>query len=222
MGRAKLENQSNLTGAVESGPVVLRSRTVKVIVRHSADCKDKNRGSEWRKCDCRKAIIIYEGGGSGANRRISAKTRSWEKAEQAAHDIRDSWDPDKVELKQLRAKKQREQVRVEKAVSLYIQDLITRLGDNGTVRMARSLFGHVDGDSNVKSNGRLFNWLDTLLPNERPVYIADFSPAHATAWRSSWDFNSDLTAANRWTMVKGFFQFCESQSWIADSPTRKL
>ena len=217
-----MEKSKDSTGVAESGPVLLRSRTVNVIVRHAKDCKDKAKGGDWRKCDCPKALLIYEGEGSGKNRRVSAKTRSWAKAEKAAQEILDLWDPEKVELKQLRAKKLREQVRIENAVGLYIQDLITRLGDNGTVAMVRSLFGHVDEKGNVVSNGRLFNWLDTLLPSERPVHIAEFSPSHITAWRSSWDFDSDLTAANRWVMVKGFFRFCESQSWVADSPARKL
>jgi integrase len=216
-----VENQ-NSAGVAESGPISLRSRTVNVIVRHSADCKDKAKGGDWRKCNCPKALLIYEGEGSGKNRRVSAKTRSWEKAESERQKILDSWDPEKVELKQLRAKKLREQVRVEDAVALYIKDQIRNLGDNGTVRMIRSLLGHVDEKGTVVSNGRLFNWLDTLLPDARPTYIAEFSPAHITAWRASWDFDSDLTAANRWRMVKGFFQFCEAQGWVADNPARKL
>ena len=27
------------------------TRTVKVMVRHSTDCKDKNQGSGWRRCE---------------------------------------------------------------------------------------------------------------------------------------------------------------------------
>jgi len=138
-----VENSNNSNGAGEPAPIILRARTVKVIVRHSADCKDKAKASEWRHCKCRKAIVIYAGGGSGTNKRVSAKTRSWEQAEKTAQEIRDSFDPEKVELKHLRAKKEREQVRIEEAVGLYIIDLITRLGDNGTVAMARSLFGRV-------------------------------------------------------------------------------
>jgi len=197
--------------------------TVSVITRHAKGCKDRKKGSDWKKCNCRKAILVYEGGGSGKNRRISAKTRSWEKAEKAAQEIRDSFDPDKVELKRLRAAKEREQKSIVDAVALYIADLIARLGDNGTVAMARSLFGHVDPESKaIVKNGRLFDWLDKLPATERPTYIADFSPALVTAWRSAWDFQSDLTTSNRWTMVKGFFRFCESQGWIEDTPTRKL
>ncbi|MFZ1139029.1 MAG: hypothetical protein WAN76_07620, partial [Candidatus Sulfotelmatobacter sp.] len=98
----------------------LVTRTVTVITRHSADCKDKDKGSNWSKCRCRKALLIYEGEGSGTNRRISAKTRSWEKAEKFAQEWRDRWDPEKQELKRLRAAKEAKQVRIEAAVALYI------------------------------------------------------------------------------------------------------
>jgi hypothetical protein len=87
---------------------------------------------------------VYEGQGSGKNRRVSAKTRSWEQAENRAQDIRDSWNPDKQELKRLRAEKERQQVRLEEAVALFLADQITRLGDNGTVRNSRSLLGHLN------------------------------------------------------------------------------
>jgi integrase/recombinase XerD len=123
-------------------------------------------------------------------------------------------------LKQLRAEKESKQVRIEEAVALYIADMIARLGDNGTVAMARSLFGHVDPDTKaVERNGRLFDWLDKQTP--RPVFIADLTPAHLTTWRTTWKFN-DQTARQRWGMVRGFFNFCEAQGWIGDSPARKL
>lgn len=197
--------------------------TVRVIVRHSADCKHKKKGTDFRGCDCRKSLLIYDGSGSGKNWRESAHTRSWARAEEAAQRKRDEFDPTKSELAKLRNKKDSEQKSIVEAVAIYLADMVARLGDNGTVSMARSLFGHVDPATNATvKNGHLFDWLDRLLPGERPTNIADITPAMLTAWRASWSFDSDLTAANRWTMVKGFFRFCEAQSWIADSPCRKL
>ena len=58
------------------------TRTVKVIVRHAAKCKDKDKGTEGPRCQCAKPLLIYEGD-KKANRRVSAKTRSWARAEQA-------------------------------------------------------------------------------------------------------------------------------------------
>jgi hypothetical protein len=97
-----MQNTMTMTGAgLTPAPISFSVRTVAVNVRHSANCKDKKRGSEWRKCRCPKALLVYQGQGSGKNRRLSAKTRSWEVAEKRAEELRDSWNPDKVELKRL-------------------------------------------------------------------------------------------------------------------------
>jgi hypothetical protein len=116
------------------------TRTVKVIVRHSSECKDKSKGTEWRKCRCTKTLLVYESD-KGKNRRVSAKTRSWERAEDAAQELRDSWDPRLQRLKKLESDKESESKRIDTAVALYIADMAARLGDNGTVAMARSLLG---------------------------------------------------------------------------------
>ena len=55
------------------------TRTVKVALRHSSKFKDKSKGAEWRKCRCSKTLLVYESD-KGKNRRISAKTRLWERA----------------------------------------------------------------------------------------------------------------------------------------------
>jgi len=199
-----------------------QTRSVKVQVRHSPDCKDKKRGTEWRRCRCPKILRIYEGGGPGANRRVAAKTRSWEEAESQAQQLRDSWNPVMAELNRLKAEKEAKQVTIEEAVALYIADMIARLGDNGTVGMARSLLGHVDPDSKaVLKPGHLFRWLDKIPTATRPVYVTDLTPALLTQWRASWKF-ADYTAAQRWGMIRSFFNFCEAQGWIQDSPARKL
>jgi integrase len=198
------------------------ARTVKVQVRHSADCKDKAKGSDWRRCKCLKILRVYEGGGPGSNRRISTRTRSWEKAEEQAQQLRDSWDPDKVELKRLKADKESKQVTIEEAVTLYIEDMVARLGDNGTVAMARSLLGHMDSKTrSVEKPGHLFLWLEKIPVVSRPAFIADFTSPLLTQWRASWKF-ADYTAAQRWGMVRSFFNFCEAHGWIQDSPARKL
>ncbi len=73
----------------------------------------------------------------------------------------------------------------------------------------------------VTKDGHLFHWLATIPVSKRPVHIADINPSHVTAWRASWKFN-DYTRAQRWGMVKSFFNFCERQGWIQNSPARGL
>jgi hypothetical protein len=198
-------------------PAIPERRTVNVVVRHSADCKHKKKGSGYPGCTCSKSLWIYE---HGRDRRESAKTRSWEEAEKRAQEIRDSWDPDKQELKRLRAKEEAEQVPIAAAIGQHIADMVTRLGDNGTVAMARSLLGNVDAQSHsVIKQGQMLNWLETIPTAKRPDNIADLTTSHLTAWRATWKFN-DYTGAQRWGMVKSFFNFCEVQGWIQDSPAR--
>jgi hypothetical protein len=73
-----MENLATETGAgAGPAPVCFSAKTVNVTVRQSVECKDGCRGNFWRKCRCPKSLLVYEGQGSGKNRRVSAKTRSF-------------------------------------------------------------------------------------------------------------------------------------------------
>jgi transglycosylase-like protein with SLT domain len=76
------------------------SRTVAVYARHKPECPNKG-NPYWRKCRCTKYFYIYA---NGSSRQISAKTRSWEKAEETAQDIRESFDPAKQLQREIEAK----------------------------------------------------------------------------------------------------------------------
>src|SRR5689334_7829833 len=130
--------------------------SAKVIVRHNPNCafygdRETERPLETKskRCLCIKAILVYEGNGSGGNRRISAKTRSWAEAEQFMQQWRDDRDPVKVELKRLKMEKQRDSVRIEDAVVAYFADLKARNLDEGTIAMERSMFGEVDPETRL-------------------------------------------------------------------------
>ncbi len=231
-----MENESQ-PGPEKSDPFSVSDvhRTVKVIVRHSADCPNSlkcrkcgggdYRASECRHCSCPKSLLVYEGD-TGKNRRISAKTRNWSEAERRAEEWRKSFDPDQRELKSLRAAKERESVRIEEAIALYLDDLRTRHGDNSTLWNARSLLGHINPETKtVTRAGHFTRWLDRYNQNQplnkRLTHIADLTPAHLTMWRSLWRFG-DKTAAQRWGSVKGFLNFCEAHDWLTRNPAGKL
>src|SRR5258708_31419221 len=189
--------------------------TAKVFTRHHAECKDAKRGGGWAGCDCRKSVLTYNGA-TRKQRVISAHTRSWEKAQQRAEEWLDQFDPTKRE----QARQEEAAVTVEKAVFSYLQDMIFRLGDNGTVSRARTLLGDVDAQGTVKRNGKLFDWLEKQLP--RPAFISDFTAGHLNSWRGSWAYKSDLTAFASWGDVKTFFNFCASQGWLKSNPAAEI
>jgi hypothetical protein len=80
--------------------------TVSVFTRHAPGCP-KKADRTWKKCKCRKALYIYE---AGHDRIISAKTRSWEQAEQLARQERDMRDPARQKLREI---EQREASKIE-------------------------------------------------------------------------------------------------------------
>src|SRR5438046_5072665 len=92
--------------------------TVKVYTRHNRNCPKRNR-SDWARCNCMKWLYIYR---DGKYKLVSGKTRSWEKAEQKARELRDSFDPVKQLQRQLEAKAQKRQVELAAAVENFLQE----------------------------------------------------------------------------------------------------
>ena len=70
-------------------PASLSTQTVTVYTRHQESCP-KNGEPYWKRCHCMKYLYVYR---ENTSRQVSAKTRSWERAEERAQEIRDSWSP---------------------------------------------------------------------------------------------------------------------------------
>src|SRR5260370_2311628 len=189
--------------------------TASVLVRHNPKCPDKEKGGDWSKCDCRKSILVYNGA-TRKQDRISAHTRSWAQASIQVEQWLDQFDPFKIERK----KEEAQAVTIETAVFSYLQGMTRRLCDNGTVRRDRTLFGDVNAQGNAKRDGKLFAWLKKQVP--RPTFISDITVPHLSAWRSAWDYNSDLTTKQSWCEVVTFFNFCVSQGWLTKSPAQEI
>lgn len=76
------------------------TETVKVYTRHKRTCPKRER-PDWARCNCMKWLYVYRHGKATLT---SAKTRSWERAEQKARELRESFDPTKQLQKQLVAR----------------------------------------------------------------------------------------------------------------------
>src|SRR5258708_40378862 len=61
----------------------------------------------WAKV-CMKCLYVYR---ENTSRQVSAKTRSWEKAEERAQEIRESWSPVRALRRELEAKVRRSEAR---------------------------------------------------------------------------------------------------------------
>jgi integrase len=215
-----VERTENTIVVRENGESI--TRTCKVVVRHSEDCRFKNEGPEFESCKCRKSLRIYDST-LGRNYHSSAKTRNWETAVKLAQNWLNSFDPDKKalteEVARFRAKKEKIAT-IPQAVAAYFKDMEFRQVSDKTIKRTRTLLGTVDASGNVTHNGKFFDWLDTQTP--KPVLISEITPAHLTQWRTTWGYGSDLTAAVSWDSVKAFFKFCKGQGWISISPANDI
>jgi integrase/recombinase XerD len=184
------------------------TRTAVVVTRHRSGCPHAEEGPGYRKCACKKSLVLYD----GKSHRRSAKTTSWEEAERQAREWLDSFDPVKMELRALKASRGTTAKTIEQATAAYLaakSDLRP-----GTLRRYAGLLG--DGE---KRKGRLGAWLDTVSP--RPVLVADLTPEHVLAFRQSWKTN-DQSSHVDWTALKSFLRHCETMRWVEVSPAHRL
>jgi integrase len=189
-------------------------RSAKVIVRHGPGCNHE------RKCNCRKSLLLYDPSGIPTKQglrtqvKVSAKTTSWEAAEKACREWLESFDPDKIEIKRLKAEKEQKTATIEKAVETFLFRKPGKLAKK-TLEGNRALFGTVK-DGAVIRPGKLFGWLDKQSP--RPVFVCDLTPEHLFNWQNSWKYGSDLTAYVAAGGVREFLKFCHRMTWIPSIP----
>jgi integrase/recombinase XerD len=145
--------------------------SIKVLTRHSGECPKRD-DPTFRKCNCRKQLYIYE---HGKVRYVSAKTRSWTKAEDFMRQQIDARDPVKKALREIEereaakeAEKQSRQITVGAALDEWLAGLPKR----------------------SKSRTAQFNSMASKLKSwsaeQGIVNLGDIKPAMLYAWRGGW------------------------------------
>src|ERR1019366_3095477 len=71
---------SSVMNALNVRSLQSKTQTISVYTRHTSSCS-KADDPHWKRCNCVKYIYLLR---DGKNKTISAKTRSWEKAEAQA------------------------------------------------------------------------------------------------------------------------------------------
>jgi hypothetical protein len=116
-------NPTGLEAAADINPAAsLSTQTVTVYTRHNESCS-KNGEPYWKRCHCMKYLYVYRG---NTSRQVSAKTRSWERAEERAQEIRDSWSPVRALQRELEAKVRKSEARevpITDAVALFMKEV---------------------------------------------------------------------------------------------------
>jgi predicted ribosome quality control (RQC) complex YloA/Tae2 family protein len=144
--------------------------TVKVYTRHNCGCS-KREQSDWARCNCMKWRYIYR---DGKYKLVSAKTRSWERAEQKAREVRDTFDPIRQLQRRLEAQSSvdKSQIDIATAVDQFLKE-IARLNRAEATRAKYKL-----------TLARLLKWCATL---ETPAtLLTQLDVATTRRWINSW------------------------------------
>ncbi len=189
--------------------------TISVFTRHSPECPKANDRS-WRRCKCRKALYIYEG---GHDRIVSARTRSWEAAETLAQEERDRRSPVKRRLMEIAA------VEAEKRALVGSKTLTV---SDATDRWLKSLTreSHETEVIRGKAARRIKEWAaDMGIAN-----VSDITPDALDLWRGTWAPDAEkaysrigqTSASHFQGRLKSFCRWCVGTGNLKRDPAALL
>ena len=189
--------------------------TITVFTRHSPECPFKGK-REYKKCNCRKALYIYE---DGRDKTISAKTRSWSKAEQFAKSELAARDPVQRELQRIKAQEEKKRV--------------AALSKNITV--ADALFRWVSGlkgrkAATSKVHATFVRKVQAWATRTGITYLNEVTPDMLDEWRGKWapdavekyDRMGDTTQSHFQSRLKGFLEWATAIRLIEANPSAAL
>jgi integrase len=183
--------------------------TIKVIVRHGTKCKREHPGlrSDYKDCNCRKSIYIYE---NGEDHPIAAKTRSWSEAQKIAQEEIDKRNPDKQELMELKARLAAVQAEAEAAAAKKALTI-----EEATERWLKA------------QKGRVRAW----AKDNKIETVADVTPDNLSKWREDWSPVAEKpfsrlepsTQVTFQSYLKGIFRYVVSLGqYLEKSPAEGL
>lgn len=187
------------------------TETIKVFTRHTADCGKQD--PQWRRCRCRKYLYLYR---QGADRAISAKTRSWEVAERKAQELRDDWDPIRRLERELEKRVKGELS--EKEISL----------EHALDRWVESKSKKSDA---TRSKYRTFAKKIKAWARRQSIHtVHEVTTDALDQWRSDWSTNAlyqedrigATTQGRLLERIKGFFGYCKKMKWLSENPALEL
>jgi integrase len=132
------------------------------------------------------------------------------------------WEPEIAAAREREQREKLQSVDIAEVLSHYYQALKGQRLSDGYIANVESLLGVVD-EKTGRKYGNLLNWIDRLncgKPDAAQVRkIGQLTRAVVEQWRASWTYN-DLTAANRWSLVKTFFTWCLDTEKIEKHPCK--
>jgi integrase len=189
--------------------------TITVITCHGTykgvECKKTNPG--WKRCNCAKSLYIYE---NGKRTYVSAKTRSWERAERVAQAEREKRDPVRIELARI-AKKEAQEVNLQKSKNITLPV--------ATDRWVRGR--KIEGRANLRIYLRAAWRIEQWAADEKIVNVTDITADGLEKWRGMWGPKAEkrynriavATQSQFQSKVRRFFRWCVGTGNLSRDPT---
>lgn len=198
------------------------STNIKVITRHSKACRKSHPEYkvDYKKCNCRKAIYIYE---NGKDMVISAKTRTWDEANRLGDEQRELRDPVKRKVREIeerQAAKESAAAAEMKAKTLTIVDATERWlkAQKGVSKCTSRLHRRVRdrirlwaADNNIKT-------------------VAEVTTDNLDKWRGEWGVDAEKpynrlgtsTQSQFQKHLKNVFRYVVDLGYLEKSPAAAL
>jgi integrase len=185
-------------------------QTISVYTRHKEGCLRRGSTDEQKaaakyekRCKCPKWIYLFH---NSKDYRFSAKTRTWEKAEELAREVKDWFDPAKRELRELKQQQKSSRVPIADAVDKYLSDARARHLAPATLQRFVRVFQR-----------QLLPWTE----EQGLLYLDELTTPQLTNWRSSWKL-APITSRVVQEFVNTFLEFCVRQDWVNTNPVSRL
>jgi integrase len=208
---------------------------VEVYTRHSADCP-KASSRSWKRCGCPKWLYWRQDGKALLQ---SAKTRSWEKAQEVATEIEERF----------RLALQGKDVElpcgmtVKEAVRLYLEDKreqhsggtllskLTRLLEAPSPKGNKEAkTGELPVEDREVKPGEVLGFAKWCATKQTPAikdvplpvsHIASVTVRHLEEFRKSWP-GAPLTKKKKQELLRAFFNFCLNHGWVRTNQAKLL
>jgi len=174
--------------------------SIEIFVRHSPDCKYAG-DERWKNCKCRKHL---RWSWKGKQYRQSAKTRSWERAQDARRELELKYKSAQTPKPLLPNKPNT----VEEAIESFLAD--KRGGQTARNTLAKYKL--------------TLQRLQDYCSRQAIVFVRDIQLTHLSAWRNEWGkyYTSAFALRNNQSRVRHFFRYCKAAKMIDDNPALDL
>ena len=170
--------------------------SITIFVRHAADCKYRD-DEAWKRCNCRKHLRWSNG---GRQYRASAKTRSWQQAEEEKRRIEEKFKADGTPKRVSGTER--------KTIADAVELFLTAKRTDGLQR------------EGVKKLERELRRFEQFLAERGKYFPSEIDLETLIEYRASWEeqYPSSATRSQVQARLRRFLRFCIEAGWLDRVP----